>query len=117
MKGPTNTGMSRRRNATIAKKTNRREGPDMRLRPLPNPERSMFDQSMLPQSRPPSPPRPRSRIRSQRIAQTFARSAAHFGPDTRLLAEGPGANYLDPSPSPASYVKHAGEPMHLHLLP
>jgi hypothetical protein len=47
----------------IAIKTNRRDGPDMRLRPLPKPERSMFDQSMLPQSLPPSPPRPRSRIR------------------------------------------------------
>jgi hypothetical protein len=46
----------------IAKKTNRRDGPEMRLRPLPKPERSMFDQSMLPQSLPPSPPRPRSLI-------------------------------------------------------
>src|SRR5437879_3521023 len=62
MKGPTNTGMRRRRKAMIAKKTNRRDGPDMRLRPPPKPERSMFDQSMLPQSLPPSPPRPRSRI-------------------------------------------------------
>ena len=42
-------------------RTARREGPGTRV-PRPNPERSIFDQSMFPQSRPPSPPRPRSRI-------------------------------------------------------
>src|SRR5213594_515319 len=35
-------------------KTYRRDGPAMRLPPLPKPVRSMFDQSMLPQSLPPS---------------------------------------------------------------
>src|SRR5437762_7225885 len=74
MNGPTKTGMSSKTKTMIAMRTNRRDGPEMRLRPLPKPERSMFDQSMLPQSLPPSPPRPRSRIGLRIGVVAFGRS-------------------------------------------
>ena len=72
--------MRRRTTMTAVMRTARREGPVMRPPPRPNPERSMLDQSMFPNSRPPSPPRPLSRMRPQRIARAAARSLDRWLP-------------------------------------
>jgi len=69
---------------TMARITKRREGPVMRSPPLPKPERSMFDQSMFPQSLPPSPPRPRSRIRPQDRRAFACLSAGGLGAGVSL---------------------------------
>src|SRR5437762_7137627 len=111
MNGPTKTGMSSKTKTMIAMRTNRRDGPEMRLRPLPKPERSMFDQSMLPQSLPPSPPRPRSRIDLRIGAVSFAWSLGRLrtSPGLSNLPQGGEILDLDPILVPARRAFHRDE--------